>query len=131
MKHKRDRFYDLLKDYFEVYLPVAKGLSAATIISYKTAFRLLMEYLYEVRKISADKITFSVLTTECIEGFLDWLETERKCSVSTRNQRLSAIAAFSLYAQSRDFPLNSNIPVCSTFHFLDSPSKGLQAIYKL
>lgn len=103
MKHKRDRFYDLLKDYFEVYLPVAKGLSASTIISYKTAFRLLMEYLYEARKISADKITFSVLTTECIEGFLDWLETERKCSVSTRNQRLSAIAAFSLYAQSRDF----------------------------
>lgn len=44
---------------------------------------------------------------------------------------LSAILQTRFYAQSRDFPLNSNIPVCSTFHFLDSPSKGLQAIYKL
>lgn len=35
------------------------------------------------------------------------------------------------YAQGRDFPPNSNIPVCSTFHFLESPFKGLQAIYKL
>lgn len=44
---------------------------------------------------------------------------------------LSTILQLRFSAQSRDFPLNSNIPVCSTFHFLDSPSKGLQAIYKL
>lgn len=35
------------------------------------------------------------------------------------------------YAQSIAIPLNSNIPVCSTFHFPDSPCEGLQAIYKL
>lgn len=35
------------------------------------------------------------------------------------------------YAQSTAIPLNSNIPVCSTFHFPDSPCEGLQAIYKL
>lgn len=44
---------------------------------------------------------------------------------------LSTILQTRFYAQSRDFPLSSNIPVCFTFHFLDSPSKGLQAIYKL
>lgn len=38
-----------------------------------------------------------------IISFLDWLETDRNCSISTRNQRLSALAAFSDYAQNRDF----------------------------
>lgn len=103
MKRKKDKFYDLLEEYFTSYLPIAKGLSAATIISYKAAFRLLMEYMFTEKNISVEEISFSVLTTECIQGFLEWLETERKCSVSTRNQRLSAITAFAQYAQSRDF----------------------------
>lgn len=103
MKRKRDRFFELLQDYFDSYLPIARGLSDSTIISYKTTFRLLMEYMYNVREISSEGITFLTLTTECVEGFLNWLETERKCSIATRNQRLSAITAFAQYAQSRDF----------------------------
>ena len=93
MKRKKDRFYELLEDYFKTYLPVAKGLADTTIVSYKTTFRLLMEYLYTFENISAEDISFSVLSTECIQGFLEWLETERNCSTSTRNQRLSAIAS--------------------------------------
>lgn len=103
MKRKKDRFYELLEDYFNTYLPVAKGLADTTIVSYKTTFRLLIEYLYTVKNISAESISFSVLSTENIQGFLEWLEMERNCSTSTRNQRLSAIAAFAQYAQSRDF----------------------------
>ena len=103
MKRKRDRFFELLEDYFNTYLPVAKGLANTTIISYKATFRLLMEYMFTVKNISAVEITFTTLTTECIQGFLQWLETERKCSTSTRNQRLSAIASFAQYVQNRDF----------------------------
>ena len=43
-----------------------------------------------------------VLTSELVTGFLDWLETERKCSISTRNQRLAAIHSFFRYAQGED-----------------------------
>ena len=35
--------------------------------------------------------------------FFNWLEAERNCKPVTRNQRLSAISAFSEYAQNRDF----------------------------
>jgi site-specific recombinase XerD len=62
-----------------------------------------MEYMYTVKDMSAEEISFESLTTECIQGFLDWLETDRKCGISTRNQRLSAIAAFARYAQGRNF----------------------------
>ena len=35
--------------------------------------------------------------------FVNWLETKRNCSVSTRNQRLAALMSFSEYAQNRNF----------------------------
>lgn len=103
MKHKKNSFLDLLEAYFNTYLPVAKGLSTATVTSYKATFRILMEFMYTVKGISAEKIHFEILDAQMITEFLDWLESERKCSIATRNQRLSALSAFSIYAQNRDF----------------------------
>lgn len=103
MKHKKNSFLDLLEAYFNTYLPVAKGLSTATVTSYKATFRILMEFMYTVKGIPAEKIYFEILDAQMITEFLDWLESERKCSIATRNQRLSALSAFSIYAQNRDF----------------------------
>ncbi len=103
MKHKKVSFLELLEYYFSTYLPVSKGLSEATIVSYKATFRIFMEFLYAEKAISSDKVSFEVLDYQLISEFLDWLEKERGCSISTRNQRLSALAAFALYAQNRDF----------------------------
>lgn len=103
MKCKKNTFLDLLEYYFNIYLPVAKGLSNATITSYKATFRLLIEFMYSTKAVAADKINFENLDNQAITEFLDWLESERGCSIATRNQRLSAIAAFSIYAQNRDF----------------------------
>ena len=103
MKRKHDSMMDHLERYFSTYLPVGKGLSQSTIDSYKTTFRLLLEFLYRERNLSSDAVDFNDLDAGVITDFLNWLETERKCSVTTRNQRLSAIAAFSIYAQKRDF----------------------------
>lgn len=104
MKRKKaSSFLTLLESYFSTYLPTAKGLSPATIKSYKTAFRVLLEFMYSEKGISAGEIRFDDLTSDTISEFLDWLETERKCSASTRNHRLSVLNAFSEYAQNRDF----------------------------
>lgn len=103
MRHKNDSFMNQLERYFNTYLPKVKGLSQSTINSYKATFRILMEFLYKVKGISSDKVDFGTLDDKLITDFLNWLETERKCSIATRNQRLSAIAAFSIYAQNRDF----------------------------
>ena len=103
MARKKKTFIDMLEDYFETYLPKVKGLSKATIVSYKTSFRLLMEYMYSYRKLSADRITFEAIDEQVVMAFLDWIENERDCCAATRNQRLSAIVAFSIYAQNRDF----------------------------
>lgn len=103
MRRKKDSFLELLEYYFNTYLPVARGLSQATITSYKATFRILMKFMYSVKKTAADQICFEKFTYEVIIEFLDWLESERGCSITTRNQRLSALAAFAEYAQNRDF----------------------------
>lgn len=89
--------------FIDEYLTIAVGTSPNTIKSYKYAFRLLLEYLYSKQGIDADSICFEQLNYECITEFLDCLESERHCSVSTKNQRLSALLSFSEYAQNRDF----------------------------
>ena len=103
MRRKKNSFLDLLEYYFNTYLPVAKGLSEATITSYKTTFRIFMEFMYTVKSTPSNKVCFEIIDSKVISEFLDWLESERGCSIMTRNQRLSALAAFATYAQSRDF----------------------------
>jgi site-specific recombinase XerD len=46
-----------------------------------------------------EKITVGTVTKESVEDFLGWLETERECSISTRNQRLAAIHSFFRFLQ--------------------------------
>ncbi len=43
-----------------------------------------------------------VLTAELITDFLSWLEHERKCSITTRNQRLASIHSFFRYVQAEE-----------------------------
>lgn len=94
---------ELLETFFDRHLPVSVGVSPNTIKSYKYAFRLLLEYMYNKHGIPAGDISFEDLNYENLTGFLDWLENERHCSVSTKNQRLPALLSFSGYAQNRDF----------------------------
>ena len=96
MKRKKASvFLSLLESWFDTYLPTAKGLSPATIKSYKTAFRVLFEFMYSEKGINAGEIRFEDMTSDIITEFLNWLEAERKCSISTRNHRLSVLNAFS------------------------------------
>lgn len=44
----------------------------------------------------------NTLSSKLITNFLEWLEEERKCSISTRNQRLAAIHSFFRYVQSEE-----------------------------
>ena len=94
---------DRLEDFINNYLPNVKGLSPNTVRSYKDTFRLLIIYFEENKNISCKKMAFSDLNVENIQEFLKWLEEERGCSSSTRNQRLAALSSFSVYAQNMDF----------------------------
>ncbi len=98
MKKPTDFAYYLTK-FLTHHLPAVIGGSPNTIFAYRDSFVLLIRYCSEVRGIDAQKLEISKFSRELIEGFLDWLEKGRGCSVSTRNQRLAAIHAFFKFLQ--------------------------------
>jgi site-specific recombinase XerD len=95
-------FASYLTEFLSVYLPGQKNASKNTICSYRDTFKLLLRYCENNEGISAEKLSMTLLSNELIVRFLTWLESARKCSISTRNQRLAAIHAFFRYAQYED-----------------------------
>ena len=95
-------FAKYLTDFLSVYLPTQKNVSKNTIYSYRDTFKLLLHYCQEVKELPIERLTLDVLSSQWISDFLEWLETNRKCSISTRNQRLAAIHSFFRYVQAEE-----------------------------
>jgi len=96
---KENDFPKYLSDFLSKYLPGQRNASTHTIASYRDVFKLLLIFCDSVKSIKPEKIKASDLSKELILHFLDWLETKRKCSISTRNQRLAVIHSFVHYVQ--------------------------------
>jgi integrase/recombinase XerD len=96
---KPTNFAQHLTKYLTTYLPGQKGFSANTIKSYRDAFRLLLQYCFEIQGVPPEKLTIERIDYAIVDEFLSWLETDRNNSVSSRNQRLAAIHAFFRYLQ--------------------------------
>lgn len=88
-----------LTNYLSKYLPAQVGVSENTIKSYRDTFSLFLRYCKSEKNLSPERLKISDISIDIVENFLAWLESERNCSVSTRNQRLSAIHAFFKYLQ--------------------------------
>jgi integrase/recombinase XerD len=96
---KDNDFPKYLSDFLSKYLLGQRNASTHTIASYRDVFKLLLTFFDSAKSIKPEKIKASDLSKEHILHFLDWLETERKCFVSTRNQRLAVIHSFVHYVQ--------------------------------
>lgn len=92
-------FSKSLTDFLSLFLPGEKGLSHNTICAYKDTFLLFLRFMQEKQFIEASKLMLKDITQERIISFLDWLQSERHCSNSTRNARLAALHSFFRYLQ--------------------------------
>ncbi len=90
-------FYELLRDYFHVYLPQFKKRSEHTIRSYKTSLNSLLDFIAADKKIKLAEITLEMIDTGMVAKYLSSLD-ERGNSLTTRNLRLNCIKAFYSYA---------------------------------
>lgn len=84
------------------YLTNERGASRNTVKSYSQTFVLLINYLHDVKNIDVHRLSLSHMTRDTIIDFLEWIQIERNCSDSTRNQRLSAICSFVKYTEYMD-----------------------------
>jgi len=128
---KKSYLLPVLSEFFSDYLSKTKGLSVNTIRSYKYAFRLLFEYILVKHNLLPEKIEFRHLEKCVIETWLDWLCTDRNCSVQTRNNRLSALVTFARFVLRKN--LSEALTFCSDVEYL--PKKKINfrsnAIYFL
>ena len=99
---KPTNFAKYLTDFFTLYLSKQKNVSHNTIRSYRDTFKLLLTYCQTAKGISTEKLMLSHLSSEWLIDFLEWLETDRKCSIATRNQRLAALHSFFRYVQTEE-----------------------------
>jgi integrase/recombinase XerD len=95
-------FAVFLHRFLTAHLAGLRGCSPNTVASYRDTFKLLIVFLRDDRSIPPEKLTLECIDAAAITGFLDWLETTRHNSVTTRNQRLAAISSFYRWMQSQD-----------------------------
>ena len=94
---KQSLFLKEMQLFLTKYCQQERRLSRLTVLSYRDTMKLLINFFKEKKKRSPTAIQFSDLSYEQISDFLNYLEKERKVSVSTRNQRLCAIKSFFKY----------------------------------
>jgi len=99
---KNNQFQQLLGKFLSEYLPGQRRFSTNTISSYCDTFRLFIAFMKSNKGIEPNQIMFKDADREAVALFLKWLESERKCSASTINQRLAAIHSFYRYVQGEE-----------------------------
>jgi site-specific recombinase XerD len=80
--------------FFCEYLTAERGLSSNTVAAYRDAMKLLLGFASERCGTPPEELTVEQLNEKTILAFLDYVETERNCSVKTRNARLTALRTF-------------------------------------
>lgn len=79
------------------YLVTVRNLSVNTQRSYRDTFKLLLPHLSISLHKSIDRLYLTDISNGRVKGFLDSLESERHCTIQTRNQRLAAVYALAKY----------------------------------
>jgi site-specific recombinase XerD len=83
----------LIQSFFAVALP-QRGASPLTVLSYRDAMKLMLRYASTRTKRPVVKLQFDDITPKLVGEFLSHLESERRNSVGTRNNRLAALRSF-------------------------------------
>ena len=91
-------FSSLLQKFFVDRLIQQKNVSKATIAAYRDTFRLLLCYADKRLGIAPSSLTMSDFNAKLVLSFLDFLESDRKNSIRSRNARLAAVHSFARYA---------------------------------
>jgi len=91
-----------IRGFFEQHLLSQRGLSGHTVLAYRDALKLFLEFVCRRQRKTTTALMLKDLTADTVRNFMDHLEHGRNNSVPTRNARLAAIHAFFNYLASID-----------------------------
>lgn len=92
-------FAKYLSRFLSEHLPHERNVSRNTIVSYRDAFVLFIDFMKSENNISPERLLLKHLNRENVVAYLRWLADEKHSSAATRNYRLAAIHSFCKYLQ--------------------------------
>lgn len=99
---KKNDFAQYITTFLTKYLAETRNLSPNTIASYRDTFVILLTFMSERYSVKPEKLGIRDFSPERIKEFLDYLETDHGNSISTRNQRITAIHSFFRYVNTQN-----------------------------
>jgi site-specific recombinase XerD len=99
----------LLQSFFTDRLLTQRQVSAHTVASYRDTFRLLLRFAQRELHTHPSSLNLSDLDADLVGRFLTSVERMRRCSVRTRNARLTAIRSFFSYVAFQEPGLSAHI----------------------
>ncbi len=97
--------FSTIHDFLLVSLPLERKCSENTIRSYKKSLELFLDFVKTKTGRPFAELSFEDINRDTLSDFLVYLEAERNCGVSTRNQRLHCIRSFYKYAAGEDISI--------------------------
>ena len=91
-----------LRRFVVEHVVTERNLARNTQKSYRDTFALLLPFVSARVRKPVERLAVQDLTARRVLQFLAYLEDDRRCSVQTRNQRLTAVRAFARFVASRE-----------------------------
>ena len=101
-KIKDPGLFKSIKHFLTVYLPKIKSKSPHTVQTYRSSINVFAEFLKNTQNIRLHQLKSKDFNHENILNFVDWVQTVRNNSVSTRNLRLRCLRSFCKYLAGED-----------------------------
>lgn len=86
-----------LMRYLSEYIPIIKNQSHNTLTSYRDCYKQYLPFIARRTGKHADELLITDITVERTNAFLNHIETDKCCTIKTRNHRLAAIKSFVHY----------------------------------
>jgi integrase/recombinase XerD len=80
---KTNLFARLVSNFLTKHLPNVKGCSGNTIESYEDTFKLMLRFCANKKQVQPESMTIELFHKDLVLVFLQWLEVERNCIIST------------------------------------------------
>ena len=87
----------LIRRFFEHHLVSERGLSGHTVVTYRDAWKLFLQFASSHHGKACTNLALEDLSADTVRHFLSHLEQRRKNGIHTRNNRLAAVHAFFKY----------------------------------
>ena len=110
-----------IKRFLLEYLPLDRNFTRNTQHSYRDALRLLVTFAGSILRKRPDELLVEDISADLVKRFLRHIEEVRKCSISTRNQRLAAVHTLATFIGENS---PERLPWCAHVHAVPFKKRG-------